>query len=113
MACGFVIRFTRRVSVMVFTALLLWPTLAFAQSAWRARREQSRTNVHRPLARSLALVAIVIGGLMFMSGEGNLIQVASSSKTALVRRPTMTGPSDLPPHPARPPAPTQRFRPRA
>ena len=69
MACGFVVRFTRRVSVMVFTALLLWPTLAFAQSPW----ERAASNLERtftgPLARSLALVAIVIGGLMFMFGE--------------------------------------------
>jgi hypothetical protein len=52
------------VSVMVSTALLLWPTLAFAQSPW----ERAASNLERtftgPLARSLALVAIVIGGLM-------------------------------------------------
>ena len=69
MPCGFVVRFTRRVSVMVFTALLLWPTLAFAQSPW----ERAASNLERtftgPLARSLALVAIVLGGLMFMFGE--------------------------------------------
>ena len=69
MACDFVIRFTRRVSVMVFTALLLLPTLGFAQSPW----ERAASNLERtftgPLARSLALVAIVIGGLMFMFGE--------------------------------------------
>jgi hypothetical protein len=34
MPCGSVFRFTRRVSVMVFTALLLLPTLGFAQSPW-------------------------------------------------------------------------------
>ena len=69
MACGSVVRFTRRVSVMVFTALLLLPTLASAQSPW----ERAASNLERtftgPLARSLALVAIVIGGLMFMFGE--------------------------------------------
>ena len=69
MACDFVVRFTRRVSVMVFTALLLLPTLAFAQSSW----ERAASNLERtftgPLARSLALVAIVLGGLMFMFGE--------------------------------------------
>ena len=56
--------------LMVFTALLLLPTLAFAQSPW----ERAASNLERtftgPLARSLALVAIVIGGLMFMFGEG-------------------------------------------
>ena len=70
MACGSVVSFVRRVSVMVFTALLFLPTLAFAQSPW----ERAASNLERtftgPLARSLALVAIVIGGLMFMFGEG-------------------------------------------
>ena len=70
MACGYVVKLTRRVSVMVFTALLLLPTLAFAQSPW----ERAASNLERtftgPLARSLALVAIVIGGLLFMFGEG-------------------------------------------
>ena len=69
MACGSVVSVFRRVSVMVFTALLLWPTLAFAQSPW----ERAASNLERtftgPLARSLALVAIVLGGLMFMFGE--------------------------------------------
>ena len=69
MTCGYVVKLTRRVSVMVFTALLLLPTLAFAQSPW----ERAASNLERtftgPLARSLALVAIVIGGLMFMFGE--------------------------------------------
>ena len=69
MPCDFVLRFTRRVSVMVFTALRLLPTLAFAQSPW----ERAASNLERtftgPLARSLALVAIVLGGLMFMFGE--------------------------------------------
>ena len=70
MACSSVVSLFRRVSVMVFTALLLLPTLAFAQSPW----ERAASNLERtftgPLARSLALVAIVIGGLMFMFGEG-------------------------------------------
>jgi type IV secretory pathway VirB2 component (pilin)/type IV secretory pathway TrbD component len=35
-----------------------------------ARRQQPRATFTGPLARSLALVAIVIGGLMFMFGEG-------------------------------------------
>lgn len=69
MACDFEVRFTRRVSVMVFTAFLFLPTLAFAQSPW----ERAASNLERtftgPLARSLALVAIVIGGLLFMFGE--------------------------------------------
>ena len=50
-------------------AILLAPSLALAQSPW----ERAASNLERtftgPLARSLALVAIVIGGLMFMFGE--------------------------------------------
>ena len=69
MPCGFAIRFTRRVSVMVFTALLLLPTLAFAQSPWERAANNLALTFTGPLARSLALVAIVIGGLMFMFGE--------------------------------------------
>ena len=70
MACGSDVSFFRRLRVMVFTALLFLPTLASAQSPW----ERAASNLERtftgPLARSLALVAIVIGGLMFMFGEG-------------------------------------------
>ncbi len=69
MACSSDVSFFRQLSVMVFTALLLLPTLAFAQSPW----ERAASNLERtftgPLARSLALVAIVLGGLMFMFGE--------------------------------------------
>ncbi len=60
----------RCVNVVVFTSLVFLPTLVFAQSPW----ERAASNLERtftgPLARSLALVAIVIGGLMFMFGEG-------------------------------------------
>ena len=59
----------RRVSVLVLTAMLACPTFLFAQSPW----ERAASNLERtftgPLARSLALVAIVIGGLLFMYGE--------------------------------------------
>jgi len=69
MSCDSVFTLIRRVSVMVLTALLFLPTLAFAQSPW----ERAASNLERtftgPLARSLALVAIVLGGLMFMFGE--------------------------------------------
>src|SRR5438309_11237003 len=63
----------RRAQLILFTAaLLLLPRIASAQagSPW----ERAASNLERtftgPLARSLALVAIVIGGLMFMFGEG-------------------------------------------
>ena len=69
MACGSALGPLRRViSVSVLTILLV-PSLAFAQSPW----ERAASNLERtftgPLARSLALVAIVIGGLLFMYGE--------------------------------------------
>ena len=69
MACGSVVSSVRLVSVMVFTALLLLPTLAFAQSPWERAANNLALTFTGPLARSLALVAIVIGGLMFMFGE--------------------------------------------
>ena len=61
----------RRVGIVALSlTLLLIPRLVFAQSPW----ERAASNLERtftgPLARSLALVAIVIGGLMFMFGEG-------------------------------------------
>ena len=69
MPCDSVFTLIRRVRVMVFTALLFLPTVVFAQSPW----ERAASNLERtftgPLARSLALVAIVLGGLMFMFGE--------------------------------------------
>jgi type IV secretory pathway VirB2 component (pilin) len=59
----------RRVSAMVFTASLCLPTLAFAQSPWERAASNLEQTFTGPLARSLALVSIVIGGLMFMFGE--------------------------------------------
>jgi type IV secretory pathway VirB2 component (pilin) len=55
---------------LTLALLLCLPAIAFAQgSPW----ERAASNLERtftgPLARSLALVAIVIGGLLFMYGE--------------------------------------------
>jgi type IV secretory pathway VirB2 component (pilin) len=60
----------RRVGIAAISlSLLLIPSVVFAQSPW----ERAASNLERtftgPLARSLALVAIVLGGLMFMFGE--------------------------------------------
>jgi type IV secretory pathway VirB2 component (pilin) len=59
----------RQIGLSVAT-VLAFPAIALAQSPW----ERAATNLEAaftgPLARSLALVAIVIGGLMFMYGEG-------------------------------------------
>lgn len=68
---GFVAgRVTRRASTIALAAVLLLPTIAFAQSPWERAANNLALTFTGPLARALALVAIVIGGLMFMFGEG-------------------------------------------
>jgi type IV secretory pathway VirB2 component (pilin) len=64
-------RFLRR-AWLVLSALLMFPVLTFAQAAspWERAAANLAATFTGPLARSLALVAIVIGGLMFMFGEG-------------------------------------------
>ena len=49
--------------------VLLLPASALAQSPWERAANNLQTTFTGPLARSLALVSIVIGGLMFMFGE--------------------------------------------
>lgn len=71
---------SRRPSFSLFTFIvrfasaaviaLALPSVAFAQSPWEQAASNLETSFTGPLARSLALVAIVIGGLMFMFGEG-------------------------------------------
>ena len=57
--------------VVIATAVMLAPSTAFAQgSPWERAASNLEFTFTGPLARSLALVAIVIGGLMFMFGEG-------------------------------------------
>jgi len=64
--------FRRLVRLGTFTlgALLALPVLARAQSPWERAAANLELSFTGPLARSLALVAIVLGGLMFMYGEG-------------------------------------------
>ena len=59
-----------RVVTMAAAAVLTLPASAFAQSPWERAAGNLASTFTGPLARSLALVAIVIGGLMFMFGEG-------------------------------------------
>lgn|SRR5688572_24065670 len=60
----------RRGRVILVTAvLLLLPQIAAAQSPWERAAGNLERTFTGPLARSLALVAIVIGGLTFMFGE--------------------------------------------
>jgi type IV secretory pathway VirB2 component (pilin) len=62
----------RRSAVLscVVLALLCLPVALYAQSPWERAALNLESTFTGPLARSLALVAIVIGGLMFMFGEG-------------------------------------------
>ena len=61
---------SRRVGAAVVALVWVLEQQLRAQAPW----ERAATNLEQsftgPLARSLALVAIVIGGLMFMFGEG-------------------------------------------
>ncbi len=55
--------------VMGLTVALV-PTVLLAQSPWERAASRLELSFTGPIARSLALVAIVIGGLTFMFGEG-------------------------------------------
>ena len=65
------VRVTQRITFGALACLLLLPSFASAQiSPWERAANNLAITFTGPLARSLALVAIVIGGLMFMFGEG-------------------------------------------
>ena len=66
---SFVRTVIRRVWIVLVTLILL-PATSLAQSPWERAAANLEASFTGPLARSLALVAIVIGGLMFMFGEG-------------------------------------------
>jgi type IV secretory pathway VirB2 component (pilin) len=67
MVAGFL---TRRTGLIVTAAILCAPAAAFAQQApWERATNNLALTFTGPLARSLALVAIVIGGLLLMFGE--------------------------------------------
>lgn len=57
-----------RLTALAFYLLML-PSVALAQSPWERAANNLALTFTGPLARSLALVAIVIGGLLFMFGE--------------------------------------------
>jgi type IV secretory pathway VirB2 component (pilin) len=59
----------RRACVLTLAAMLSTPTVVLAQAPWERAASNLATTFTGPLARSLALVAIVIGGLLFMFGE--------------------------------------------
>ena len=59
----------RTAGVVTLAFLLFLPTAALAQSPWERAANNLALTFTGPLARSLALVSIVIGGLLFMFGE--------------------------------------------
>lgn len=63
-------RWSVRLCLLAAGTLLMRPALALAQSPWERAAANLEISFTGPLARSLALVAIVLGGLMFMYGEG-------------------------------------------
>lgn len=62
-------RFMSWFGISLTVALVLGPTVLFAQSPWERAATNLELSFTGPLARSLALVAIVLGGLTFMFGE--------------------------------------------
>ena len=66
----YIVARVHRVGLAAIAMLLMLPALALAQSPWERAANNLALTFTGPLARSLALVAIVIGGLLFMFGEG-------------------------------------------
>ena len=64
------VRSIRRIGTFLLITMLLLHTRALAQSPWERAASRLELSFTGPLARSLALVSIVIGGLLFMFGEG-------------------------------------------
>lgn len=64
-----VVPILQRATIMALAIVLLMPMAVFAQSPWERAASNLALTFTGPLARSLALVAIVIGGLMLMFGE--------------------------------------------
>ena len=67
---GRVRRRLRTGGLVAVSVLLQMATLLAQTSPWERAAQRLEVSFTGPLARSLALVAIVIGGLMFMFGEG-------------------------------------------
>src|SRR5688572_5178962 len=59
----------RRAPLVTCFALLIASASVLAQSPWERAANNLALTFTGPLARSLSLVAIVIGGLLFMFGE--------------------------------------------
>ena len=70
MSADSIVPLVRHTGTAVLAVWLCLPAMAFAQSPWERAANNLALTFTGPLARSLALVAIVIGGLLFMYGEG-------------------------------------------
>jgi type IV secretory pathway VirB2 component (pilin) len=70
MSADSIVPLVRRTGTAVLAVWLCLAAVAFAQSPWERAANNLALTFTGPLARSLALVAIVIGGLLFMYGEG-------------------------------------------
>ncbi len=68
MRAGISHRLPRR-SLAILCTFLLMAQVASAQSPWERAANNLSLSFTGPLARSLVMVAIVIGGLMFAFGE--------------------------------------------
>ena len=66
---GSIVGWRRSAQLILTAVLLLLPQILFAQSPWERAAGNLERTFTGPLARSLALVAIVVGGLTFMFGE--------------------------------------------
>ena len=64
-----IVGWPRSAQLILTAILLLVPQILFAQSPWERAAGNLERTFTGPLARSLALVAIVVGGLTFMFGE--------------------------------------------
>jgi type IV secretory pathway VirB2 component (pilin) len=62
-------RHVRTTAALTVGLVSIWYAVAAAQSPWERAASNLELTFTGPLARSLALVSIVIGGLMFMFGE--------------------------------------------
>lgn len=60
----------RHLASLTGLLLLVFGGPLLAQSPWERAAANLELSFTGPLARSLALVAIVLGGLLFMFGEG-------------------------------------------
>src|SRR5258708_20122729 len=66
---GRIVPLIRRIGIAT-SAMLLLPAVVFAQAPWERAANNLALTFTGPLARALALVAIALGGLLFMFGRG-------------------------------------------